>query len=293
MERLRSTFCWRSSSRACCGRGSVIALWRQIHWLAYASWPVALVHALGTGSDARAGFMQLAGFASLAVVVVAVLARVAATPGGHLPVLAGTALTMLIASLAIVAWYQSGPATHGWAKRAGTPAGLLAGRRQTTRQIIQPVRNSFSAALDGHITESTDANGLVDVVIAGALNRGRTGVVRIDLRGQSFQGGVSMTASGVSYVPAGTRTVYNGSVTTLDGQAVVAQVAAGIDSAAPAVQSQHRRGFGHRQRLGPRRPGSERMTNGRLLASMRTDAAARVPDRARRPLRTVEPRHAT
>jgi alkylation response protein AidB-like acyl-CoA dehydrogenase len=27
--------------------------WRAVHWLAYASWPVALVHALGTGSDAR------------------------------------------------------------------------------------------------------------------------------------------------------------------------------------------------------------------------------------------------
>jgi hypothetical protein len=36
-----------------------------------------------------------------------------------------------------------------------------------------------------------------------------------------------MTASGVSYVPAGTRTVYDGSVTTLDGQTVAAQVASG------------------------------------------------------------------
>jgi hypothetical protein len=59
------------------------------------------------------------------------------------------------------------------------------------------------------------------------LNRGRIGAVRIDLRGEPLQGGVSMTASGVSYVPAGTRTVYDGSVTTLDGQDVVAEVAAG------------------------------------------------------------------
>ena len=36
-------------------------LWRRVHWLAYACWPVALVHALGTGSDARAGFMLVAG----------------------------------------------------------------------------------------------------------------------------------------------------------------------------------------------------------------------------------------
>ena len=27
--------------------------WRALHWLAYASWPIALVHGLGTGTDAR------------------------------------------------------------------------------------------------------------------------------------------------------------------------------------------------------------------------------------------------
>ena len=25
--------------------------WRAVHWVAYACWPVALVHGLGTGSD--------------------------------------------------------------------------------------------------------------------------------------------------------------------------------------------------------------------------------------------------
>ena len=38
-----------------------------------------------------------------------------------------------------------------------------------------------------------------------------------------------MTASGVSYVPRGTRTVYTGSVTTLAGQEVIALVSAGAD----------------------------------------------------------------
>ena len=36
--------------------------WRVVHWLAYAAWPVALVHALGTGSDARIGWFALLGF---------------------------------------------------------------------------------------------------------------------------------------------------------------------------------------------------------------------------------------
>ncbi|HEY7198808.1 MAG TPA: ferric reductase-like transmembrane domain-containing protein [Candidatus Dormibacteraeota bacterium] len=31
--------------------------WRAVHWLAYACWPVAVVHGLGTGTDAGAGWM--------------------------------------------------------------------------------------------------------------------------------------------------------------------------------------------------------------------------------------------
>ena len=31
------------------------ATWRAVHWLAYASWPVAVLHGLGTGSDTKVG----------------------------------------------------------------------------------------------------------------------------------------------------------------------------------------------------------------------------------------------
>jgi sulfoxide reductase heme-binding subunit YedZ len=31
--------------------------WRAVHWAAYACWPLALVHGLGTGSDVRDGFL--------------------------------------------------------------------------------------------------------------------------------------------------------------------------------------------------------------------------------------------
>jgi sulfoxide reductase heme-binding subunit YedZ len=42
--------------------------WRAIHWAAYASWPIALVHALGSGTDAGTGwFLVLAGACSVAV----------------------------------------------------------------------------------------------------------------------------------------------------------------------------------------------------------------------------------
>jgi sulfoxide reductase heme-binding subunit YedZ len=204
-------------------------VWRYVHWLAYASWPVALVHALGTGSDAQVGWMRLVGAGSIAVVVLATLARFALRRG-----LPGSArvtgtLAALVVPLAIVGWYESGPAKPGWARRAGTPTSLLGSRRTVrapTQQLasISLPRSPFSAALTGTVHETNVSGGKVDVVIRGRLRGGAGGSVRIDLRGQALQGGVSMTASGVSYVPAGTRTIYLGHVTALDGQRVIATV---------------------------------------------------------------------
>jgi sulfoxide reductase heme-binding subunit YedZ len=34
-----------------------LRLWRAIHWLEYASWPLALIHSIGSGSDATATWM--------------------------------------------------------------------------------------------------------------------------------------------------------------------------------------------------------------------------------------------
>ena len=45
--------------------------WRGIHWLAYAAWPLAVVHSLGSSSDARSGLV-------LAVLAGCVLAVAAA-----------------------------------------------------------------------------------------------------------------------------------------------------------------------------------------------------------------------
>ena len=33
------------------------AAWRAVHWLAYASWPVAVIHSLGTGTDTWSAWM--------------------------------------------------------------------------------------------------------------------------------------------------------------------------------------------------------------------------------------------
>ena len=64
--------------------------WRAVHWLAYAAWPLALLHGVGTGTDAAAPWMVTLDLACLAIVGSAVLVRVTAGPGrAGPPIMAG------------------------------------------------------------------------------------------------------------------------------------------------------------------------------------------------------------
>ena len=51
--------------------------WRAVHWTAYACWPVALVHGLGTGTDTKLGWVLVLYLGSLLAVVAAVWWRLA------------------------------------------------------------------------------------------------------------------------------------------------------------------------------------------------------------------------
>jgi sulfoxide reductase heme-binding subunit YedZ len=51
--------------------------WRATHWLAYACWPIALAHGLGTGSDAGTLWMRAATGVCVAVVIAAAITRLA------------------------------------------------------------------------------------------------------------------------------------------------------------------------------------------------------------------------
>src|SRR5689334_2259923 len=49
--------------------------WRLFHWAAYAAWPIALVHGLGSGSDARFAWFRVVTLACAAAVAAAVVYR--------------------------------------------------------------------------------------------------------------------------------------------------------------------------------------------------------------------------
>ncbi len=53
--------------------------WKAVHWAAYAAWPVAVLHGLGTGTDASALWMQVTTAACVSLVAAAGVWRL--TPG--------------------------------------------------------------------------------------------------------------------------------------------------------------------------------------------------------------------
>jgi predicted ferric reductase len=101
------------------------ATWRATHWLAYACWPIALLHTFGTGSDARSTWLLFLSVACVAVVALAVIARALPDFSAH-PRLHGAALAGVAAfALFLVVWLPQGPLAKDWARRAGTPTSLL------------------------------------------------------------------------------------------------------------------------------------------------------------------------
>jgi predicted ferric reductase len=54
-------------------------VWRATHWLAYACWPIAVVHGLGIGSDSGQPWMQAIDLVAVAAVVSAVCWRLVVT----------------------------------------------------------------------------------------------------------------------------------------------------------------------------------------------------------------------
>ena len=91
--------------------------WRSIHWLAYACWPIALVHGLGTGSDVRSGWLLWIVAGSVAIVLAAVCWRLLHTPAltGRRP--RGDAALVLAPLL--LALGRVGPAAGGVGRSRG------------------------------------------------------------------------------------------------------------------------------------------------------------------------------
>ena len=205
--------------------------WRAVHWAAYACWPVAVLHGLGTGTDARSTWLQALTAACVAGVVAALVARVLRDWPARAGLRLGTLALVAAALAGVVVFAMQGPLKPGWARRAGTPSTLLAAAQPpvVTRAVSAPatVALPFAAALDGTSRQTgpaADGRAQVDIAaqihVAGAPLR-----LQLRLSGQALPGGgLQMTSSNVNLGPGGQADLYRGRVVALRGNLVDARL---------------------------------------------------------------------
>ena len=152
--------------------------WRAIHWLAYAAWPVAVLHTLGTGTDVKTWWLLLLTIVCVAAVVIAALVRLSREDRAPSGVRAGAAALAVATPLGLAIFALAGPLQHGWARRAGTPLKLLgaasaAGTHGTPvaahTAAPGPLDHAFSATLSGTATQMAEAGGAIGRAIAPAV----------------------------------------------------------------------------------------------------------------------------
>jgi methionine sulfoxide reductase heme-binding subunit len=101
-------------------------LWLWLHRVLYAGWALALLHSLGTGSDARNEVFLFLNIVAVAAVLVAFISvRVSEGLPSSPALWAAAAALALLVVFAIAAWALNGPLVPGWAQAAGTPPDLL------------------------------------------------------------------------------------------------------------------------------------------------------------------------
>jgi len=205
--------------------------WRAVHWLAYASWPVAVLHGLGTGSDTKSLWMLILTVVCIAAVTIAVGARLASVDDRYAALrMPGTAL-LILTPLGLAIFTFAGPLAQGWARRAGTPASLLPHTFVVARSSAtapgagrDTLKLPFTASLSGRLTQSSVAGGSI-VNLSLQFSGGAHGSLRIRLGGAANPGGgVSMTGSQVDLIARGLTSVAQGRVVSLQGQSIVARV---------------------------------------------------------------------
>ena len=224
--------------------------WKFVHWSAYAMWPFAVFHGLGTGTDTTLPAIIVINVLCVLGVLWAIAWRLSQgwPKNSSTKILLG--LSSLACVLAMAIFVNLGPMRPGWALRSGTPISILeklagvsskqsptqtqlasppstASQPAPTTSSTNPVSNlptsPFRSPFSGQITQSGPyANGDVTISILGNLTASPGGQVQVQLTGPpSPGGGVSVVSSQVTY------NGNSGSVIQLQGDRILAQVSGG------------------------------------------------------------------
>jgi sulfoxide reductase heme-binding subunit YedZ len=211
-----------------------VAAWRGVHWLAYACWPIAAVHGLGAGSDARLPGATLVFVLCTGSVAAAVAWRLAVGRARSVSWRLGGAVVGAAVLLVITAFAVAGPLRPGWSHRSGTSTALLAqlsgsaatsysGATPQTKQQSASATSGiptapFQTSVSGTVaTSQPDANGESQVTLTMQL-ADTSAPLRVQIIGPAVNGGVAMRRSAVSFGPL------TGRVTALEGANIGAVV---------------------------------------------------------------------
>ena len=216
--------------------------WRAIHWLAYVSWPVAVLHGLGTGSDVKQWWMLGLTVACIVAVLAAVWTRIAHVTDDHAGLRAPATALAVITPIGLAIFTLAGPLQTGWARRAGTPASLLEHAPAPSPSAASGATASsgasssgtgslatrFTSSLSGTIKQSPAPGGAIvdlSLQVSGRVN----GRLRVRLGGVPVGGGagLSMTGSQVDFAAAGASSVLQGRILSLEGEEFFARVSNG------------------------------------------------------------------
>lgn len=219
--------------------------WRAVHWLAYASWPVAVLHGLGTGSDVKQWWMLALTAACIVAVLLAVWTRIARVSGEYSGVRGPATALAVITPIGLAIFTLAGPLRTGWAARAGTPQSLLGHTARAAVPVSRSSRsggsgssgsstlsNAFSSSLTGKVNQ-TQAPGGAIVDLTMRVNGQVRGELRVRLGGVPIGGGagLSMTGSQVDLALAGQPSVLQGRIVSLRGEEFDARVVEGNGTA--------------------------------------------------------------
>ena len=212
-----------------------VAAWRGVHWLAYACWPIAVLHGLGSGSDARLPGAMLVFVLCTASVAAAVAWRLAAGWARSVTWRLGGAVAGAAVLVVIMAFAAVGPLRPGWSHRAGTSSALLAqlsgsasasyssAPTSTTPSTSAPPASGipsapFDTTVSGTVATSPP-NGDGDAEVTLSMQLADTTVpLVVRIIGPAVNGGVALHHSEVTFGQL------SGQVTALDGSTIGAFV---------------------------------------------------------------------
>jgi len=221
-------------------------VWKAVHWTAYACWPIAVVHGLGTGSDTRQPWTLLLTAAAATAVLVTLWWRVWPTRAAWTGIRLTALSASLVAPVLVLFWLAAGPLRPGWSRAAQTAVPLLtrttiatsAGSptaaatggvagAATAAPTTPPraVPQSFSAPLTGAATRSEgDDDGMTTIDIRANVNATPPLTLEVILQGMARRSGGVRLEQGTVALASGAGAQYQGPVSSLQGGQIGAVV---------------------------------------------------------------------